>query len=99
MQRNWLWYVRCTHSEHASAALCVELLPVNLRAIRAQVWKRTAEAMSAAGQMDEATAAMRQACRLMPGERTYHVMLAASIVMLRRPEVERAAAWDPVFAH
>ncbi|HEV3354315.1 MAG TPA: hypothetical protein VG076_15400 [Acidimicrobiales bacterium] len=26
-------------------------------------------------------------------------VLAASVVMLRRPEVERAAAWDPVFAH
>jgi len=26
-------------------------------------------------------------------------VLAASVVMLRRPEVERAAAWEPVFAH
>jgi hypothetical protein len=26
-------------------------------------------------------------------------VLAASVVMLRRPEVERAATWDPVFAH
>jgi hypothetical protein len=26
-------------------------------------------------------------------------VLVASIVMLRRPEVERAAAWEPVFAH
>ena len=26
-------------------------------------------------------------------------VLAASVVMLRRPEVGRAAAWEPVFAH
>jgi hypothetical protein len=26
-------------------------------------------------------------------------VLAASGVMLRQPEVERATAWDPVFAH
>jgi len=26
-------------------------------------------------------------------------VLAASVVMLRRPEVEKAAAWEPVFAH
>jgi len=26
-------------------------------------------------------------------------VLLASVVMLRRPEVERAAAWEPVFAH
>jgi hypothetical protein len=26
-------------------------------------------------------------------------VLAASVVMLRRPEVERSAAWEPVFAH
>ena len=26
-------------------------------------------------------------------------VLAASVVMLRRPEVERAVSWEPVFAH
>jgi O-antigen ligase/Tfp pilus assembly protein PilF len=64
----------------AVAFVCMGLLPVNLRAIRAQIWKRTAETMEATGQPEEAIEAMREACRLMPGERTYHVMLAASIV-------------------
>src|SRR5439155_18122834 len=75
-------HLRCRLALGATAAAFVglALLPVNIRAIRAQVWKRQADELTAAGRTQEATEALREACRLVPGERTYHVSLAASIL-------------------
>jgi tetratricopeptide (TPR) repeat protein len=64
----------------AVAFVSLVLLPVNVRAIRAQAWKRQADELTAAGRTQEATEALREACRLVPAERTYHVSLAASIL-------------------
>ena len=64
----------------AVALVALWLLPANVRVFRAQILTRRAEELTAAGRAGEATEAMREACRLVPGERTYHVLLAASIV-------------------
>jgi tetratricopeptide (TPR) repeat protein/O-antigen ligase len=56
------------------------LLPINVRAYRAQALKRHADELTRAGQVEAATEALRAACRLVPSERTYHVALATSLV-------------------
>jgi tetratricopeptide (TPR) repeat protein len=74
----------------AVAFVALVLLPMNLRQIRAQVWKRQADELTAAGRTQEATEALREACRLVPGERTYHVSLAASILAGESVQVTNA---------
>lgn len=64
----------------AVAIVALWLLPANVRVFRAQILTRRAEELTAAGRTGEAVEAMRAACRLVPGERTYHVLLASSIV-------------------
>jgi Tfp pilus assembly protein PilF len=87
------------------------LLPANGRVYRAQALKRQADELTAAGRAAEATEALREACRLVPYERTYRVALAMSITaevapgsdpdMLRTVfgesewELRRAIAMDP----
>jgi Tfp pilus assembly protein PilF len=82
----------------AVAFVALWLLPLNVRAIGAQMCQRTAQELSAAGRMEEATEALRQACRLVPGERTYHVDLAISIVAGGAAQARDAADLRSVLA-
>jgi tetratricopeptide (TPR) repeat protein len=72
------------------------LLRVNLDACRAQMLKRQAEVLMATGQSPAAVGLLREACRLVPYERTYHVALATSLAAgvspdRSRPDEMRAA--------
>jgi tetratricopeptide (TPR) repeat protein len=95
----------------AVAVVALILLPANGRIYRAQALKRQADELTAAGRVAEATEALREACRLVPYERTYRVALAMSITAGAAPgsdadvlravfgeaerELRRAIAMDP----
>jgi tetratricopeptide (TPR) repeat protein len=69
------WYAFALAAIGIAAVIGVAL-PVNVRMYRAQILKRQAQQAGAAGRVHEATAPLREACHLVPFERTYHVDLA-----------------------
>jgi tetratricopeptide (TPR) repeat protein len=73
------------------------LLPANGRVYQAQALKRRADELTAAGRIGEATTALREACRLVPYERTYRVALATSIAAGAPPVGSDPAALQEAF--